>query len=104
MPASIRTAAASAVLLVATTGTAEPVERPIEHDSATIVQPAAAMDAGRLTSERLVSAFLARIAAYDQRGPPVNAVITLNPDAMADAPAAGAERRHGRTRWLHHSR
>ncbi len=67
--------------------------QPIELDSATIQQLAAAMDAGTLTSERLVQLSLARIEAYDEKGPKLNAVITLNPKALEQARALDAERK-----------
>src|SRR4051812_5108419 len=41
----------------------------------------AAVDSGALTYEKLVQLYLARIAAYDQQGPALNTVITLNPKA-----------------------
>ena len=41
----------------------------VDLDSATIAQLGAAMDAGTLTSERLVQLSLARIEAYDNKGP-----------------------------------
>lgn len=40
---------------------------------------------GRLTSRALVAAHLARIDAYDRRGPSLNSLITINPDALAVA-------------------
>ncbi len=48
---------------------------------------------GRLTSQDLVRAYLARIAAYDRAGPQLNAVVTLNPQALADAGRLDAERK-----------
>src|ERR1051325_1877150 len=45
----------------------------------------AAMKAGRLTAHQLVQAYLDRIAAYDKKGPMINAIITLNTNALADA-------------------
>ncbi len=53
----------------------------------------AAFDAGALTSEKLVSLYLARIAAYDQTGPKINAVIHLNAKALETARALDAERK-----------
>lgn len=53
----------------------------------------AAMTAGQVTSERLVELYLARIAAYDQAGPRLNSVISLNPNAAADARALDQERK-----------
>jgi amidase len=40
---------------------------------------------GRLTCRELVQRYLDRIAAYDKRGPAVNAILTLNPHALATA-------------------
>jgi amidase len=44
-----------------------------------------AMKAGELTSHQLVQEYLDRIEAYDKRGPNINAIITLNPQALAEA-------------------
>jgi amidase len=41
-----------------------------------------AMDAGEVSSVELVEQSLARVAAYDKKGPSVNAIITLNPRAL----------------------
>jgi Asp-tRNA(Asn)/Glu-tRNA(Gln) amidotransferase A subunit family amidase len=64
----------------------------------TIPQLQEAMAAGTVTSRQLVEIYLARIAAYDKRGPGVNAMVALNPDALATAAALDAERRAGRVR------
>jgi amidase len=61
--------------------------------TASIADIDAAFDAGALTSERLVELCLARIKAYDQAGPHVNAVITINPHALEIARALDAERK-----------
>src|SRR3954465_14258877 len=47
---------------------------------------------GRVTSHQLVEAYLARIAAYDQAGPKLNAIVTLNPKAIEEADALDKER------------
>jgi amidase len=52
----------------------------------------AAMADGRVTSERLVELYLERVAAYDQAGPRLNAVIYINPKAASDARELDAER------------
>jgi amidase len=44
-----------------------------------------AMRAGRLTARQLVQSYLDRINAYDKQGPNINSVITLNPNALAEA-------------------
>jgi hypothetical protein len=62
-----------------------------ELTSATIADINAAFDAGALNSERLVELSLARIAAYDDAGPKLNAVMLLNPGALDTARALDAE-------------
>jgi Asp-tRNA(Asn)/Glu-tRNA(Gln) amidotransferase A subunit family amidase len=47
---------------------------------------------GRVTSRGLVDAYLARIAAYDQSGPRLNAIVVLNPRAREEADALDRER------------
>ncbi len=59
---------------------------------ATIPEMQAALTAGHVTSRVLVEMYLARIAAYDQQGPVLNAVSALSPDALAQADALDAER------------
>jgi amidase len=58
----------------------------------------AATKAGALSSEKLVNLYLARIAAYDKQGPKINAVIHLNPTALAEAKVLDAERATGKLR------
>jgi amidase len=53
----------------------------------------AAVAAGALTYERLVTLYLARIDAYDKKGPRLNAIIEINPRALETARALDAERR-----------
>ncbi len=65
---------------------------------ATIADLQQAMGAGRLTSISLVNFFRARIETLDQKGPKVNSIIELNPDAPALALALDAERRDRGTR------
>ena len=70
--------------------------------SATIEEINAAFDAGALTSEQLVELSLARIAAYDDAGPQLNAILLLNPNAIETARAMDAERlAKGRRSPLH---
>ena len=56
------------------------------------------MAEGKLTSRDLTQAYLDRIAAIDDAGPALNAVIELNPQALADAAALDAERKAGKVR------
>jgi len=64
----------------------------------TIVQLLAAQRIGTVTSHDLVEKYLARIKAYDQDGPRLNAMVALNPHALEQADALDAERRAGRVR------
>ncbi|MDR8018909.1 amidase [Nesterenkonia aerolata] len=64
---------------------------------ATIPQLRAALEEGRVTSEELVRAYQARIAAYDRTGPQLNAVVVEDPDALAAARASDARRARGET-------
>ena len=57
-----------------------------------------AMETGAVTSEKLVEMYLARIEAYDQRGPVINSIIVLNPEAAETARALDEERRVSGTR------
>ena len=61
--------------------------------TATTADIDAAFAAGSLTSEKLTGLYLARIAAYDQAGPKLNTIITLNPKALDEARALDAERK-----------
>ncbi len=54
--------------------------------------------AGEATACDLVERYLERIERLDRAGPRLNAVIELNPEALAIAAARDAERRAGRTR------
>jgi amidase len=63
-----------------------------------IVQLLAAQRIGTVTSHDLVEKYLARIKAFDQDGPRLNAMIALNPKALEQADALDAERRAGRVR------
>lgn len=61
-----------------------------------------AVDAGALSYEHLVELYLARIAAFNQRGPALHAIITVNPAALDEARALDEERRRsGRRSRLH---
>ncbi|MES2825314.1 MAG: amidase family protein [Pseudomonadota bacterium] len=71
-------------------------------ETAGVQEIQAAIDAGALTYEKLVQLYLARIAAYDDKGPGINTVITLNPKALETARALDAEfKKTGRRSPLH---
>ena len=58
----------------------------------TIPELQAAMADGRVASRQIVAQYLARIAAYDDRGPALNAMIALNGRALDEADALDRER------------
>lgn len=60
------------------------------------------MDAGTITSERLVALRLARIDAYDDAGPRINAVLAHTPRALEQARALDRERKATGKRSLLH--
>lgn len=65
----------------------------IDLEKTTIADLNAALKAGTVTSEKLVTLYLNRIALYDEQGPSINAVIALNPNALEQARALDAERK-----------
>lgn len=69
---------------------------PSRFNEATIAQLQAEMANGRVSSVELTTFYLNRINQLDQNGPGLNAVLELNPDALAIAQAADAMRRSGR--------
>ncbi len=56
------------------------------------------MRSGAQTARSITEQYLARIEAIDRRGPAINSVIEVNPDALAIAELRDRERRDGRTR------
>jgi amidase len=62
---------------------------------ATVPDLLKALQTKLITSEQLVEMYLARIAAYDDAGPRLNAFLTLNPNALAEARALDAARHPG---------
>jgi amidase len=71
-------------------------------ETASVQEIHAAVDAGALTYEKLVKMYLARIEAYDQKGPALNTVITLNKKALETAKELDAEfKKSGRRSSLH---
>src|SRR5262249_34750700 len=97
-----RTVFAFKVLLISATavmlGSAQDSrEAPTQFNEFTVAQLQQAMNDGRLTSERLTEYYVDRIFALDQKGPGVNSVIELNPDAIELAEKADAMRRNGAT-------
>jgi amidase len=72
--------------------------RSFELTEATIPQLQAAIAAGTVTSRDLAAMYLARIDAYDKKGPALNAISVTNANAFAEAAEMDAERRSGALR------
>lgn len=71
---------------------------PFELDEITIDGLQEKMSAGKLSSKDITGLYLKRIEAIDKQGPMLNAVIEVNPDALAIADALDAERKQGKVR------
>jgi amidase len=65
---------------------------PFEFDEVTISALRSDIMSGKLTARMIAEKYLARIDTIDRHGPAVNAVIELNPDALAIADALDRER------------
>ena len=97
----IRLPALVAALLLIFTARASVQSRSFDLLTASVGEIQAAVAAGALTYERLVTLCLARIDAYDKKGPRLNAVIEINPRALETARALDAERRRSGVQPLH---
>src|ERR1700720_1410464 len=73
---------------------ASPVDvKPFELDEITIPELQDGMKSGKFTARSLVEKYRGRIDEIDKRGPAVNAIIELNPDASSIADALDQERK-----------
>lgn len=60
------------------------------------------MTSGKYSSQQLTQLYLDRIDAIDKKGPMLNSVIEINPDALAIAKSLDDERMNGKTRGALH--
>ena len=90
---TVRIVAIVALSALACVASAQSVDRELS-----ITDVAAQMKHGELTSHALVQRYLDRIAKIDKSGPAINAIIELNPDALAIADALDGERKRGKLR------
>ena len=82
----------TAMLMLVAGSTAAPAAVGFDVTEASISDLQSALASGKLSSRQLVAAYFARIAAYDQHGPHLNSIVTLNPAALAQAEALDTER------------
>jgi hypothetical protein len=73
------------IVVAETTVLAQRAPRSFPVEETTIAQIHTAMRERRLTCRALVDAYLKRIDAYDKRGPAINALVVLNPNATKEA-------------------
>ncbi len=78
--------------LAAATPASEPT-RPFEFDETTISDLQSRMKSGEITAQALTQAYLERINEIDKRGPGLNSVIELNPEALSIAESLDKERK-----------
>ena len=76
----------------------DPITNGFELNEITISELQDKMAKGEYSSEKITQLYLQRIAAIDKKGPALNAVIELNPDAMTIAKAMDEERKAGKIR------
>ena len=73
-------------------------EAAFELEEATVAQLQSVQTSGAQTAQLLVEAYLKRIDELDKRGPAINSIIELNPDALDNARQLDAERKAGKLR------
>src|SRR5687767_306674 len=85
------------VLTFATAASAAPPKQapPFRVVEATIPEMQAALKSGRVTSRELVLQYLVRIATYEDK---INAIVTVNPNALKEADERDRERKAGKVR------
>ncbi|GAB4021930.1 amidase [Spirosoma koreense] len=109
----IRTSSLASVTATALTACSSPKSENTTHDTApatdnfalnelTINQLQQKMRSGDYTSEAITQLYLDRIEAIDKKGPRLNAVIELNPDALIIAKTMDQERKAGKLRGPMH--
>lgn len=91
--------AALALTACAPTGAPTPGTTEVEVVESEILDLQRRMEAGEITSRDIVTAYLTRIALYEDR---LNAAVSVNANALAEADALDAERAAGTVRSLLH--
>ena len=73
-----------------------------ELNEVTISELQEKMASGKFSSEQITQLYLKRIGEVDKKGPVINAVIEINPDAISIAKAMDVERKNGKVRSALH--
>lgn len=72
-------------LILLTISSSKGEDKPFKLLETTIQNIHDAYKSGKITSSQLVQLYLDRIEAYDQKGPTINSIITVNPRALQEA-------------------
>src|ERR1051325_2382358 len=83
-------------------GNVSPTPAAFELDEITLDDLQKGMASGKYTSMTVTKKYLDRIDEIDKRGPAINSIIELNPDALAIAGELDRERKAGRVRGKLH--
>jgi Asp-tRNA(Asn)/Glu-tRNA(Gln) amidotransferase A subunit family amidase len=89
---------ATAIFVSSIAASSQVTEQGFTVFESSIARLQSAQASGETTSRQLVEQYLERIAAFDRAGPALNTIVTLNPDARADAERLDRERREGKLR------
>jgi amidase len=90
--------ATAAVAALAKSPADEPPVRPADFDEITVDALQESMRSGQRSARSIAETYLARIHEIDKRGPAINAIIELNPDALDIADALDSERKERHVR------
>jgi amidase len=72
--------------------------RPFDLEELTIADLQAGISSGKFTARTITEKYLARIEEVDRRGPAVNSIIEINPEAQAIAESLDRERKEKKVR------
>ncbi|HZH92080.1 MAG TPA: amidase [Pyrinomonadaceae bacterium] len=75
-----------------------PASKPDELEETTIADLQEGMRGGKWSAREIAEKYIERIERFDRKGPALNSVIELNPDAPSIAAALDRERKAGRVR------
>jgi len=75
-----------------------PVTQAFELEKVTIAELQEGMRTGKYTARSIVEMYLKRIEEIDRKGPGINSVLEVNPEALAIADQLDKERREGKVR------
>jgi amidase len=101
-PRALEAATAASAAALPPAPRTDPASTPAALLEVTFSELAEGMDMGRWTARSLVEQYLDVIDRFDRRGPMLNTILELNPDALAIADALDEERRtKGKRSELH---